>query len=168
MPDPNGKLYFGDLSQQCNWPLNVAPPVMPRSPPPGLPPVPPTAGHVARGLARAEPSPRPALSEPMLHTLVSQSINRHNLRIFDPNVPPPPRMNAHLAAVSAAGQPSHRKESADRLGSQKRQKRRSYQVRILEIHPVNFLVSKQHKERNSLNQQQLQPLKSVHRTAVMN
>ena len=55
MPNADGKLYFGDLSQQCNWPLNVAPPVMPRSPPPGLPPVPPTAGHVAGGLARASP-----------------------------------------------------------------------------------------------------------------
>ena len=115
MPDHNGKLYFGDLSQKCNWPLNVAPPVLQRSPPLGLPPV--TAGHAALGLARAEPTPRPARSEPMLHTLVSQQINRHNLRLFDPKVPPPPppRMNAHFSAVSAAaaGQPSHHKELAD-------------------------------------------------------
>ena len=111
MPDHNGKLYFGDLSQQCNWPLNVAPPVLQRSPPPGLPP----AGHAALGLARAEPPPRPARSEPMLHTLVSQQIHRHNLRLFDPKVPPPTRMNANFSAdgAAAAGQPSHHKESGD-------------------------------------------------------
>ena len=93
MPDSGGNLYFGDLSQQCNWPLNVAPPVLPISPP-AVPLPTPTAGHVAHSLARAEPSPRTAVSEPMLHTLVSQSINRHNLRIFDPKIPPPPHMNA--------------------------------------------------------------------------
>ena len=106
MPDPNGKLYFGDLSQKCNWPLNVAPPVLQRSPPPGLT----QAGHAALGLARTEPPPRQTHSEPMLHTIVSQQIHRHNLRLFDPNVPPPP---FSAAGAAAAGQSSYHKEASD-------------------------------------------------------
>ena len=109
--------------------------MLPISLPPAVPLPTPTAGHVARSLARAEPFPRPAVSEPMLHTLVSQSINRHNLRIFDPKIPP--RMNAHFAAVSSAGQPSRSKESADwpQAGNTSRQIR----VRCI---PLLFIIYK--------------------------
>ena len=111
--------------------------MLPISPPPAVPLPTPTAGHVARSLARAEPFPRPAVSEPMLHTLVSQSINRHNLRIFDPKIPPPPHMNAYFAAVSSAGQPSRSKESADwpQAGNTSRQIR----VRCI---PLLFIIYK--------------------------
>ena len=102
MPDAGGNLYFGDLSQQCNWPLNVSPALPISSPPAGA-----SAGNVAHCLAIAEPSPRTAVSEPILHTLVSQSISRHNLRNFDPKIPPPSHVHAHFAqtAVSSAGPP---------------------------------------------------------------
>ena len=72
MPDARGNLYFGDLSQRCNWTLNISP-ALPTS---SSQAVVTSTGNISYCLAVPEPCPRgndPAISEPLLHSVVSEN-----------------------------------------------------------------------------------------------
>ena len=117
MPDARGNLFFGDLSQRCNWTLNILP-ALPASQSQAV--VTPTA-NVSYNLAVPEASTKgsdPADSEPLLHSVVSQRINKFNLRHFNPSIPPPTQP-AHCAqtAGSTAGPSAGHRDLSEKTGN---------------------------------------------------